>query len=61
VVPWEGKDEVDCFICAVEKANSCEFPKDSQGRLLHCRDADRLVFSLVLTSKIVNMAGKGHK
>jgi hypothetical protein len=62
-VPWEGKQEADieAYIAAVE-ANVGEFEKDSEGRLMHCRDADRLIFSLVLTGKVMHMSkNRGRK
>jgi len=61
-VPWQGKDEADVarYIEAVEAARSKGFPKDPKGRLLRCADADRLVASLVMTSKVMLYA-KGRK
>lgn len=62
-VPWDGKDpnDVDAFIRAVEEAQDGEFERDERGRLASCRDADRLVASLVLTTKVIGMAGKGRR
>ena len=59
-VPWEGKDAEDIrwFIAVVEATQDRVFEKDIEGRLLCCSDADRLVTSLVLTSKVLVTAGK---
>lgn len=59
VVPWEGKtrEDVDAYIEAVE-ANVGKFERDSDGKLMRCQDADRLIFSLVLTGKVLHMAKK---
>jgi len=57
VVPWEGKrpEDVEAFSRAVEGEVGHSFERDAQGRILRCEDADRLVFSLVLTGKVTRM------
>ena len=56
-VPWQDKsqDDIAAYIAAVEATQGREFEKDEQGRLLQCKDADRLVASLVLSCKVTKM------
>lgn len=62
-VPWDGKsaEDIEAYIRAVEQAKGEEFRRDDRGRLASCEDADRLVASLVLTNKVLDLTGKGRK
>ena len=62
-VPWKGKsgEDIELFIRSVEDRTDMLFERDSSGNLLSCKDADRLVGSLVLVEKMIGMAKKAQK
>ena len=56
-VPWENKSEEDItWLIGLVEASAGVFDKDELGRLIRCEDADRIVSSLVMTSKVVGLS-----
>jgi hypothetical protein len=61
-VPWLNKSEEDiAHLVELVEASVGQFEKDSLGRLLSCEDADRIVSSLVLTSKVTELTSRRQK